>query len=147
MTSSQHRSHFFLHVNGRPHTTQIFSGKFVLEGLLSTFPFALPPNNWEENGLTREGVTKALVLETDRATTTTAQTETHLIEGLATLLVNIACVLVSRIVGVLIVLGRSAIAETSVSECVKRKNYKNEKLGCELSRPFSRTEFVRRLPL
>ena len=28
VTSSQHRSHFFLHVNGRPHTTHSFEGKF-----------------------------------------------------------------------------------------------------------------------
>jgi hypothetical protein len=30
VTSSQHRSHFLRHVNGRPHTTQILEGKLAL---------------------------------------------------------------------------------------------------------------------
>jgi hypothetical protein len=47
VTSSQHLSHFFLHVNGRPQTTQIFSGKLDLLGFFSFFPSSTPlrPNN------------------------------------------------------------------------------------------------------
>ena len=37
VTSSQHRSHFFLHVNGRSHTTHVFVGKF------SFFTPRIPP--------------------------------------------------------------------------------------------------------
>jgi len=46
-TSSQQRSHFFLHVKGRPHTTQIFSGRFFLE-LRSARPCPefLSPYRW-----------------------------------------------------------------------------------------------------
>ena len=52
VTSSQQRSHFFLHVNGRPHTTQSFSGRSDLLGFFSFFfppppppPLPLRPNN------------------------------------------------------------------------------------------------------
>jgi hypothetical protein len=42
VTSSQQRSHFFLHVNGRPQTTQIFDGKLDLLGFFSLSPLPLP---------------------------------------------------------------------------------------------------------
>ena len=42
VTSSQQRSHFFLHVNGRPQTTQIFAGKLDLLGFFSLSPLPLP---------------------------------------------------------------------------------------------------------
>mmetsp|Transcript_21574 Transcript_21574/g.35586 ORF Transcript_21574/g.35586 Transcript_21574/m.35586 type:complete len:117 (-) Transcript_21574:131-481(-) len=48
VTSSHERSHFFRHVNGRLHTTQIFSGKLDLLGFFSflSFPPRPPlPNN------------------------------------------------------------------------------------------------------
>lgn len=42
VTSSQHLSHFFLHENGRPQTTHIFSGKLDLLGFFSLFPPSPP---------------------------------------------------------------------------------------------------------
>lgn len=41
---SQSLSHFFLHVNGLPHTTQIFCGKLAFDGFFSTLPFPRRPN-------------------------------------------------------------------------------------------------------
>jgi hypothetical protein len=47
VTSSHDRSHFFRHVNGRLHTTHIFSGKLDLLGFFSFLP--LPPRPLPNN--------------------------------------------------------------------------------------------------
>ena len=47
VTSSHERSHFFRHVNGRLHTTHIFSGKLDLLGFFSFL--SLPPRPLPNN--------------------------------------------------------------------------------------------------
>lgn len=49
VTSSHERSHFFRHVNGRLHTTQIFSGKSDLLGFFSFLPLLPPPRPLPNN--------------------------------------------------------------------------------------------------
>jgi hypothetical protein len=78
--SSHERSHFFLQVNGRPQTTQIFEGRLDLFGFFSTLPF--PPRrpnntrvgtaNEQERDCEKTGVTNA-VLGAVKAKKTMAQ--------------------------------------------------------------------------
>jgi hypothetical protein len=51
VTSSQHLSHFFLHVNGRPQTAHIFSGKLDLLGFFSLLAPSDPPPPLRPNSL------------------------------------------------------------------------------------------------